>query len=106
MATTEEVKKITDFIKEHNISEFEAATVLFKMLAGDPRLSDNFETALAALIEHHGADALTALSAVMRCHDLQLIPSIDGLAITNMTDLIKEVDSPSTITANDIKPEK
>lgn len=35
-------------------------------------LSDNFETALSALIEHHGADALTSLAAVMRHYNIKI----------------------------------
>lgn len=77
-------------------------------------LSDNFETALSALIEHHGADALTSLAAVMRHYSLEIdcvyhpanecdVPIIcdrDG------EEIFRPYIGSGTITANDIKPEK
>lgn len=72
----------------------------------DPRLDDNFETALKALIEHHGVDALTSLAAVMRHHAMafysESIVQIesDRKLVFNNSDLTSFL-----ITADDIKPE-
>ena len=87
----------------------------------DNRLSDNFQTALAALIEHHGADALTSLAAVMRHYNIKIDSNGCGavregaeathhLFIWEGDEVLehkwcKEKDIVE-ITANDIKPEK
>ena len=82
---THEIENIKDCLAY--MSEKQGLDIL-RAFCSDNRLSDNFETALAALIEHHGADALTALAAVMRHYNIK----IDSNGVE--------------ITANDIKPEK
>ena len=86
---------------------------ILRELCSDNRLSDNFETALAALIEHHGADALTSLAAVMRHLDISIEldhdPDMSSVTIKhNKKELyyLERDDSIGFITANDIKPEK
>lgn len=69
----------------------------------EPILNDNFETALKALIDHHGADALTSLAAVMWHYDLTFL--VDGLIIDQSNKLIFE-STYEVITELDIKPEK
>lgn len=64
----------------------------------DKRFHHNFETALAALIEHHGADALTALTAFCGHYDMILTISNNGF--------YEAFHAHKKITANDIKPEK
>lgn len=76
--------------------------------------SDNFETALAALIEHHGADALTSLAAVMRHYEISMSIYDNGvymqpdinIEISADNQLISTISNASQLTANGIKPEK
>lgn len=84
------------------------------MLANDNRLNNNFETALAALIEHHGADALTSLAAVMRHYEISMSIYDNGvymqpdinIEISADNQLISTISNASQLTANGIKPEK
>ena len=69
-------------------------------------LSDNFETALSALIEHHGADALTSLAEVMRHYDLTLVGGIDSFVLIRKGPDLECLHDGQFLTANDIKPEK
>lgn len=76
----------------------------------DPILSNNFETALTALIEHRGADALTSLSAVMRHHGITFFIGNNELFICaesagGYIETIKQ-KTRAGLKANDIKPEK
>jgi hypothetical protein len=76
-----------------------------RMAKHEPRLNDDFETALKALIEHHGVYALTSLAAVMRQHNLEF-HTIDGLTIAYCdAGIVFNIDKSEPITANDIKPE-
>lgn len=96
-------------------AKFLAQEQCFDILDGisqDELLSDNFETALSALIEHHGADALTALAAVMRNLDITIehwhVCGYSSIMISRGNSEIysDSVDLSKKITANDIKPEK
>ena len=100
---THEIENIKDCLAY--MSEKQGLDIL-RDFCSDNRLRDNFETALSALIEHHGADSLTALAAVMRHYDLRFDTAYGELTITNMLDLLAEISSKNPITANDIKPEK
>lgn len=98
-----------------------AVEIRLQSLESDPRLNDNFETALAALIEHHGADALTSLATVMRHYNIKIDSNGCGavregaetthhLFIWEGDEVLehkwcKEKDIVE-ITASDIKPEK
>lgn len=82
-----------------------AVEIRLQSLESDPRLNDNFETALSALIEHHGADALASLAAVMRHYNIEF-HTVDGITIRHSdAGIVFDMDK-SEITANDIKPEK
>lgn len=94
---------------------------ILRGLCSDNRLHDNFETGLSALIEHHGADALTALAAVMRHYNIKIdsngcsavregAEATHHLFIWEGDEVLehkwaKEKDIVE-ITASDIKPEK
>lgn len=77
-----------------------------RMAKHEPILSDNFETALTALIEHHGADALTSLAEVMRHHDLTLFGDIDSFVSIRKGPDLEHIYEGQAIIADDIKPEK
>ena len=60
-----------------------------RMASHEPILNDNFQTALAALIEHHGKNSINTFCAVMKHFDINSEALRRGI-----------------FTANDIKPEK
>lgn len=89
----------------------------------DNRLNDNFETALSALIEYHGANALTSLAAVMRHYDLGITCQYEDGSWVADEDIVIVQDDESgnvskifvcqdsivwaeTLSANNIKPEE
>lgn len=73
----------------------------------DPRLSNDFNSALKALFNHFDVDPLTALAAVMREHDLEIYA---GDAIINIESSDRVLFSSyemshHCVTADDIKPD-